>query len=69
MRLSDLQIKDVINILDGKNLGRIVDAEIDDQGQILYFVVEKMKHLAEVGIVTLEKTERSSLAEKAAKLL
>ena len=43
MRLSDLQVKDVVNMLDGKNLGRIVDAEVDENGQIQYFVVEKRR--------------------------
>lgn len=43
MRLSDLQAKSVINIKDGKHLGIIVDAEINSNGQILYFVV-MVKH-------------------------
>lgn len=43
MRLSDLQTKDVVNILDGINLGRIIDAEMNDSGEILYFVIEKRK--------------------------
>lgn len=35
-RLSELQTKDVINIRDGKNLGRICDMEMDtDHGRIL----------------------------------
>ena len=45
MRLSDLQVKDVVNMLDGKNLGRIIDAEIDEQGHIQYFVIEKRRFL------------------------
>lgn len=40
MRVSDLQIKDVVSVLDGKRLGRIVDIELDDKGLINYFVVE-----------------------------
>ena len=43
MRLSDLQTKDVVNMIDGLNLGRIVDAEVNESGQILYFVIEKKK--------------------------
>ena len=43
MRLSDLQTKDVVNMIDGLNLGRIVDAEVNETGQILYFVIEKKK--------------------------
>ena len=35
-RLSELQTKDVINVRDGKNLGRICDMEMDaDHGRIL----------------------------------
>ena len=43
LRLSDLQTKDVVNITDGMNLGRIVDAEVNESGQVLYFVIEKRK--------------------------
>ena len=39
MRLSDLQVKMVINIQNGKHLGVISDAEINNQGEILYFTV------------------------------
>ncbi len=40
MRVSDLQAKDVVSLMDGKKLGRIVDIEIDEGGQVSYFVVE-----------------------------
>ena len=43
MRLSDLQTKDVVNVYDGVNLGRIVDAEVNEEGHIVYFVIEKKK--------------------------
>lgn len=43
LRLSDLQQKEVVNVLDGKNLGKIIDAEINAEGQIEYFVVEQKK--------------------------
>ncbi len=43
MRLADLQVKDIVNIKDGKRLGRIVDAEIDSQGQIQFFIVEQKR--------------------------
>ncbi len=39
MRLSELQLKMVINIKDGKHLGVIVDAEVKEAGEINYFVV------------------------------
>ena len=43
LRLSDLQAKEVVNIIDGKNLGKIIDAEINNEGQIQYFVIEQRK--------------------------
>ncbi|MBR1376815.1 MAG: YlmC/YmxH family sporulation protein [Bacilli bacterium] len=45
MRLSDLQNKDVLNIEDGKVIGKIIDVIIDDKGIIQKFVVEKYKFL------------------------
>lgn len=39
MRLSDLQTKMVVNTQDGKHLGVIIDAEINDQGEINYFTI------------------------------
>ena len=39
MRLSDLQLKMVVNIKDGKHLGTIIDADITDTGQINFFIV------------------------------
>lgn len=39
MRLSDLQSKMVININDGKHLGVISDAELNDNGSINYFSI------------------------------
>lgn len=43
MKLSDLQVKDIVNINDGKKVGRIIDAEISDDGKILYLVIEEKK--------------------------
>lgn len=42
---------------------------LDSTNNALTYVVERMKQEPDVGIVKLEKTERSKLAEKAAKLL
>lgn len=39
MKLSDLQQKMIINTKDGKHLGVIVDADVNEEGQINYFVV------------------------------
>ena len=43
MRLSDLQVKDVVNTKDGKKLGKIMDAEIDSKGIITYLAVEQKR--------------------------
>ena len=43
MKLSDLQEKDVVNINDGRNVGRIIDAEIDTSGKINYLIVDAKK--------------------------
>lgn len=37
MKISDLQDKVIINIKDGKNIGKIVDLEISETGKILNF--------------------------------
>lgn len=45
MRLSDLQNKDIVNIMDGKNIGNIIDVNIDEKsGNILSFVIEPNKN-------------------------
>ncbi len=43
MYLSDMQKKDIVSVTDGKNLGRIIDAEINEDGQIINFAVEKRR--------------------------
>ena len=45
MRLSDLQGKTIINFLDGKNLGNIIDISLDDKGRTTGLIVEKHKFL------------------------
>ena len=42
MKLSELQRKDIINIKDGKKIGKIVDVEFDiNSGYMIHFVIEK----------------------------
>ena len=48
MLLSDLQTKDIINMTDGNNIGRIVDAKIDSTGKIVYFIAEERKLIRKV---------------------
>ena len=43
MFLGDLQSKDVVSMSDGRNLGRIVDVEIDNNGYITNIVIEKRR--------------------------
>lgn len=45
MRMSDLQNKTVINLLDGKNIGNIIDMSIDDNGKATGLIVEKHRFL------------------------
>lgn len=43
MRLSELQDKNVINIIDGKIVGNIIDIEITSDGTLDSLIVEKSK--------------------------
>lgn len=43
MYLSELQNKDIISIKTGINLGRIIDAEVNNEGFIVAFVAEEKK--------------------------
>lgn len=43
MKLSDLQNKDIVNMVDGKNIGNIIDVNIAENGIILSFVIEPSK--------------------------
>ncbi len=41
--MSDLQHKDVINIVSGTKIGKIVDIEINNEGVINYLIVGELK--------------------------
>ena len=43
MRLSELQLKEIINIMDGKRIGIIVDVIIDNNGQIQKLILEEKR--------------------------
>lgn len=43
MRLSDLQNKDIVNIIDGKRIGNIIDVSLDDTGKMVSLIVAKSK--------------------------
>ena len=48
LKLSNLQEKDVVNIINGDNLGRIIDADVNESGLINYFVVEKKRYFWQI---------------------
>jgi len=43
MRLGELQRKDIVSMVDGRRLGRIVDVDIDNEGKIIHLVVEQRR--------------------------
>ena len=43
MRLSDLQLKEIVNIYNGKRIGVIVDAIVDEKGFIKTLVLEEKR--------------------------
>ena len=44
--MSELQRKDIVNINDGRIIGRIIDAEIDSKdGSLISLIIEKNKYL------------------------
>ncbi len=43
MLLSELQSKDIINLSNGDNVGRIVDVELDNNGTIINIIAEKKR--------------------------
>lgn len=46
MRLSDLQSKDIVNTIDGRNIGNIIDVKIEaNTGAIISLVVEPNKKM------------------------
>ena len=44
MRLSELQRKNIINLVDGSFVGRIIDVVINEEGKITDLVLEKGKN-------------------------
>ena len=56
LRVSDLQTKDVVNQYDGRNVGRIIDIDILENGTINYFIVEPKKIIKRFNIYNNEVT-------------
>ena len=56
--LSDLQSKDIINLVDGKRIGSIIDIKIGDKGEIAELSVQKKRFLFfSGGVITLKWTQ------------
>lgn len=46
MKVSELQRKDIININDGKIVGRIIDIEIDEtNGNLINLIIDRTKYI------------------------
>lgn len=46
MRLSDLQNKNIVNVNDGRNIGSIIDVNVDEvNGNIISFIIEPNKNV------------------------
>ncbi len=45
MLLSNLQSKDIINMVDGKRVGTIIDINIDEAGHISEVIVQKRRFI------------------------
>lgn len=43
MRLSDLQLKEIVNIYNGKRIGVIVDVVVDEKGAIKNLILEERR--------------------------
>ena len=44
MRLSDLQNKNIISVIDGKNIGHIIDVDFNrEDGKINFLIVDPLK--------------------------
>jgi len=64
MRLSDLQSKDIVSVRDGKRLGRIIDVEIDESGNILYLIIEQRKAIRSFVGGSIDATIKFSQIQK-----
>ena len=63
MFLSDLQTKDLISIKDGRRIGRIIDAEINLDGHLLYLIIEEKKNFRKMISSAETKVEFSKITK------
>lgn len=59
MFLSDLQTKDIVSTKDGRKIGKIIDAEINNQGRIIYLIIEEKKNNFKKIMMAREETKLS----------
>ena len=53
--LSDMQSKDIINLVDGRKIGSIIDVQIDEHGDIEELLIQKKKFIFfQAGVVNLK---------------
>ena len=45
MRMSDLQSKKIISIVNGKNIGNIIDCDINENGKIEDLIIDANKNI------------------------
>ncbi len=65
MRLSDLQRKDIVNINDGRIIGRVIDADINEKdGTLMSLIIEKNKYLKNIFSSESEVTIRFEQIKK-----
>lgn len=63
MFLSDLQTKDLISIKDGRRIGRIIDAEINTDGQLIYLIIEEKKNFRKMISTSDTKVEFTKITK------
>lgn len=64
--LSDIQEKEIISIANGMSYGRVVDVELDNDGNIISFVAEEKK-MFKRGLINDSVTFKYSDIEKIGK--
>jgi len=68
MKLSELQKKDIVNIKDGRKIGKIVDVEFDvSSGYMIHFVIEKAHFVRSLFSSTEELTIKFTQIKKLGK--
>lgn len=55
MRMSELQTKNIVNIIDGKNIGNIIDITVDREGKVEDVILEANRSFFSIGVKENEK--------------